>query len=60
MGCNGGYPSSAWSYFKSKGLSTGDVHGDTKWCKAYSLPPCDHHVSGKYGPCPAVGPTPTC
>jgi len=24
------------------------------------LKPCDHHTTGKYGPCPAVGPTPSC
>lgn len=28
MGCNGGFPSGAWSYFKSKGLVTGDLFGD--------------------------------
>jgi len=31
-----------------------------KNCQPYSLPPCDHHTTGKYNPCPAVVPTPDC
>jgi cathepsin B len=61
MGCNGGYPSGAWSYFKSKGLVSGDLFGDSKWCRPYTFPPCDHHVDdGKYGPCGDSKPTPSC
>lgn len=52
MGCNGGFPSGAWNYFKNKGLVTGDLFGDDTWCRPYTFPPCDHHVDdGKYGPC---------
>lgn len=60
MGCNGGFPSGAWSYWVSYGLVTGDVYGDKTWCKPYSLKPCDHHVTGKYDPCEGDASTPSC
>jgi cathepsin B len=61
MGCNGGYPSSAWSYFKSTGLVTGNLYGDKTYCKAYSMKPCAHHTnSTKYDPCGPSLPTPPC
>jgi cathepsin B len=59
-GCNGGYPGAAWDYFQNKGLPTGGLYGDNSTCQPYSFPPCDHHVSGKYGPCKGDGPTPKC
>ena len=59
-GCNGGYPSGAWNYFKKSGCVTGSLYKDTKWCSSYAFAPCDHHVSGKYGPCGASKPTPKC
>lgn len=60
-GCDGGWPSMAWDYFRSHGLPTGGLHGDKQWCQPYSFPPCDHHVDGKYGPCsPEEFPTPKC
>jgi cathepsin B len=59
-GCDGGFPSSAWSWFQSTGVVTGGPNGDTKYCMPYAWPLCDHHVTGKYGPCPAVQPTPSC
>jgi len=59
MGCNGGYPASAWAYWVSQGLVTGGNYKQGL-CYPYSLPNCDHHVSGKYGPCPATVPTPRC
>ena len=59
-GCNGGYPSSAWDYWQNTGLVTGGLYGDNKWCKPYSLKPCDHHVSGHYDPCSGDSETPTC
>jgi len=52
-GCDGGYPESAWEWFTSTGCVTGGNYGDFSWCSSYSLPQCDHHVSGKYGPCPS-------
>lgn len=59
-GCNGGYPSGAWNYFKRTGVVTGDLYGDKTYCRAYTFPPCDHHVNGTYGPCGASQPTPKC
>lgn len=60
-GCNGGYPSAAWQYWKSSGLPTGGLHADNTTCQPYSFAPCDHHVTGKYGPCSAEEfPTPEC
>ena len=47
-GCNGGYPSGAWNYFKKNGIVTGWLYNDTKWCQSYTFPPCDHHVDGQY------------
>lgn len=59
-GCNGGYPSGAWNYFKNTGIVTGGLYHDTKWCKAYGFPPCDHHVDGQYEKCNGTKPTPAC
>jgi cathepsin B len=59
-GCEGGYPAAAWEYFQYTGLPTGGLYGDNKTCQPYSFAPCDHHVSGKYGPCKGSGPTPQC
>jgi cathepsin B len=59
-GCNGGYPSAAWSYWKNTGLVTGWLYNTTEWCLPYSFPNCDHHVSGKYPNCTASKPTPKC
>jgi len=50
----------AWDYWQQTGICTGDLYGDTTWCKPYSMKPCDHHTTGKYDPCPDVGPTPAC
>ena len=60
QGCNGGYPSAAWGYGHRTGIVTGGLYNDTKYCQAYAFPPCDHHVSGKYGPCGSSKPTPAC
>ncbi len=61
FGCNGGYPSAAWSYFKNTGLVTGGLYEQNKTCLPYKYPPCDHHVKGKYGPCGSEEyPTPKC
>jgi cathepsin B len=60
MGCNGGYPSSAWDYWQSTGLVTGGLYGDSTTCQPYSLAPCDHHTTGKYTPCSGDADTPSC
>ena len=60
FGCSGGYPSYAWRYWKSTGISTGGLYGDTSECQPYFLPPCDHHVEGSHGACPETVDTPEC
>ena len=61
MGCNGGYPSAAWSYLKNTGVVTGGNYNDKSWCSAYSMPNCDHHTTGQYEPCGSHDyPTPAC
>lgn len=59
-GCNGGYPSAAWNFWKKTGLVTGDLHDDKKWCMPYTFAPCDHHTTGRYEPCGASQKTPSC
>ncbi len=59
-GCQGGYPEAAWQHWKQAGLVTGGNYGSNEGCEPYSLPNCDHHVSGKYQPCSGEGPTPSC
>lgn len=60
-GCNGGYPPSAWSYLQQTGVVSGGNYGDESLCSMYPFPQCDHHVSGKYGPCPSAEyNTPSC
>merc|ERR1712188_219463 len=60
MGCNGGYPEAAWSYYKNEGIVTGGQYGTKEGCQPYALPHCDHHVTGKYSPCGSIQPTPRC
>jgi cathepsin B len=59
-GCNGGFPASAWGWFKSTGIVTGGQYDSHEGCMPYTIPKCDHHVSGKYAPCSGEGPTPAC
>ena len=42
-GCFGGYPSSCFSYWKSSGIPSGGLYGDTTTCVPYFFPPCDDH-----------------
>jgi cathepsin B len=60
FGCDGGYPSYAWRYWKTTGIVNGGLYEDTATCQPYFLPPCDHHVDGSHGACPASVDTPTC
>jgi len=54
MGCNGGFPTGAWHFWKSHGLTTEDKY-------PYVFPPCEHHTNGThYKPCGASKPTPKC
>ena len=60
FGCDGGMPSYAWKYWINNGITTGGLYGDTELCQPYFLPPCDHHVEGSHGACPATVDTPKC
>lgn len=60
MGCHGGFPPQAWSYWKRYGLVTGDLYNTTDGCQPYSFPPCEHHVKGTRPPCKGDAKTPTC
>jgi len=53
-GCDGGFPSAAWSYFHNTGLVTGSNYTLRAGCKPYPLAPCEHHNNATtYKPCPA-------
>ena len=43
-GCFGGFPSSAFRFWKTNGISTGGPFKDTTTCQPYFLPPCDDHM----------------
>lgn len=55
MGCNGGWPSAAWTWWTWVGLTTED-------CQPYPFAPCGHHTtSDKYPDCPStIYDTPSC
>uniref|UniRef100_A0A6G5A0X9 Putative cathepsin b endopeptidase cathepsin b endopeptidase n=1 Tax=Rhipicephalus microplus TaxID=6941 RepID=A0A6G5A0X9_RHIMP len=59
-GCNGGFPPSAWQFYKDKGLVTGGLYGTDDGCQPYHFPPCEHHTKGRLPPCKGDGPTPEC
>jgi len=47
FGCEGGYPSSAWSYFVQKGLPSGSPDStNTSLCVRYPFLTCKHHTDG--------------
>lgn len=65
MGCGGGQPSAAWSFFVNYGVVTGGDYsatgkGDT--CLPYFLPSCSHHVvDPKVANCSSAEPSaPSC
>jgi len=60
FGCNGGYPFAAFKFWQNSGVVTGDLFGDTNFCRPYAFPPCEHHTTGKYQPCGDSKPTPKC
>jgi len=61
MGCNGGYPEAAWSYWKRHGLVTGGQWNSTQGCRPYSIKSCEHHIVGPKPACQkAIVPTPRC
>jgi cathepsin B len=61
MGCEGGYPSAAWNYWKSSGLVSGGLYNTHKTCQPYSIAACEHHTTGKLPACKSeLEPTPKC
>jgi len=52
-GCFGGTPSHCWDYIVQQGIASGGAYLDNTECLAYPFPPCDHHISGTHGTCPA-------
>jgi len=61
MGCNGGIPSTAYTYYKNTGVVDGGNYGDKSGCYSYRLAPCAHHsASAKYPNCTGDLPTPKC
>lgn len=59
-GCDGGFPGSAWEYYKNTGIVTGGQWNSKQGCQPYQIKSCDHHVNGTKGPCQGEGPTPEC
>jgi len=60
FGCDGGFPQSAWTYYKSTGLVTGGNYNSKEGCEPYTIASCDHHVNGTRPPCQGEEPTPDC
>merc|ERR1719327_1403731 len=59
MGCNGGVPSTVYTYYRTFGIVDGGNYGDKSMCLSYQLEPCAHHsTSKKYPNCTDSVPTP--
>jgi cathepsin B len=53
-GCDGGFPSAVWQYWKERGLPE-------EGCWPYPLKSCDHHLNNSGNPCPSDEyPSPAC
>lgn len=60
-GCEGGYPSSAWSWLANTGVVTGGNFNNTEQCVSYPFPNCQHHCTGPYPDCSTMSfDTPSC
>nr|CAE47502.1 cathepsin B-like proteinase [Diabrotica virgifera virgifera] len=60
-GCEGGYPTMAWSYWIDTGITTGGLYGSKQGCQPYSLQPCEHHTEGNKVQCSTLDyDTPSC
>jgi len=46
FGCDGGFPESAWEYFKRTGLVTGGNYDSNQGCRPYSIVVCEYYVNG--------------
>ncbi len=61
MGCNGGIPSTVYTYYRMSGVVDGGNYGDKSMCYSYQLKPCAHHTtSSKYPACAGSTATPKC
>mmetsp|Transcript_127583 Transcript_127583/g.272010 ORF Transcript_127583/g.272010 Transcript_127583/m.272010 type:complete len:379 (+) Transcript_127583:2-1138(+) len=61
MGCNGGVPSSVYTYYRLFGIVDGGNYGDKSGCLSYQLAPCAHHsTSKKYSNCSDEVKAPAC
>jgi cathepsin B len=60
MGCDGGFPSAAWQFWKESGIVTGGNWNSNQGCQPYTIEACEHHVNGTRPPCQGEGPTPPC
>jgi len=61
MGCNGGFPAAAWTYFRTAGLVTGGQYHSHQGCRPYTIESCEHHVNGSLPACGSkIQPTPKC
>lgn len=59
-GCNGGFPSAAWSWWTETGIVTGGLYNSGVGCQPYTIASCSHHVNGTLPPCGDELPTPQC
>lgn len=60
MGCNGGFPAAAWSFFERTGLVSGGLYNSHQGCRPYSIEACEHHTNGTRPPCKGTVDTPKC
>jgi len=61
MGCNGGFPESAWDFYESSGLVSGGLYNSHQGCRPYSIEACEHHINGSRPQCKKdLDPTPKC
>ncbi|CAG9786128.1 unnamed protein product [Diatraea saccharalis] len=59
-GCEGGYQSAAWEYWKEVGIVSGGPYDSNQGCRSYEIPPCEHSVPGNRMPCTGEVQTPKC
>merc|ERR1712093_459030 len=61
MGCHGGIPPTAYTYYETLGVVSGGNYGDKSGCWSYQMAPCAHHVNGtKYPACTGAKMAPLC
>ncbi|KAH6938636.1 hypothetical protein HPB50_011216 [Hyalomma asiaticum] len=59
--CLGGFPSSAWQFYRDRGIVSGGLHDTEDGCLPYEFPPCEHHTVGPLPNCSEdISPTPRC